>query len=285
MPEVQRADVELRTTLRIAERTHDLWVVRGRLYRPVIGPDAVDASLEEIVDASTEALLERHDATGGKAFWRDHPSAIARAHWAPEEPHFSSDVGHEPSRFWQVDMDHRAPSQDALQAILATHLVMDDRLWRPTSAPGWKVSKSGLSVTRWLEGIGIDTVTSAYFDAGEEAAALRRANVRPKAASLSVEMEYALINGPKSADLHTLRLCLELISKESNGAVAGYGPRLARLYWMGRMALETRNTSEALQWLDAMVIELRSHENQKLVQLRELIEQRTAARFDFSVIR
>lgn len=286
VPEARRADVNHRTTVRIANRNHDLWVVKGRLYRPVVRPDAEDASLDDIRHASTEELLQRHDELGGKAFWRDHPCAIARAHWAPEEPYFSSKVSPgEPFRFWQVDMDDRVPAQVCLLSSLAAHLVMDDRLWRPTSAPGWKVSRSGRSIARWIEGISIESVANAVYDAGDKEAALRRAAGAPKRVPSPLKIEGVSIDACKCADLHTVRLCLEMISAESDGAIAAYGPPIARLYWAGRLALESQQVARALLWLDDMIVELRDHANKNLAALSGLIEQRSAARFDFSYVR
>lgn len=291
VPEMTERQCEASGTMRVDQRSRELRVFGGHLYRSVLNPNGHPAALVNLSEATFQQLLEGAARPEVATFWGDHPSSIARAHWAPEEPYFAAEVAFDATpRFWRLDMDDEEHACQRLQAALDRFVLFKGRLWRPTSAPGWKVRAAGNRAEPWMHGVGIDSVTASYYDFGEHESALRRtgdADMDRVVRIVDLARSFGQVPpvAQNGADLHTTRLCLQLISTQSRPTIAAYGPVLAELYWAGRRILSAGGTAAACTWLNDLTIALDRHADPKLVKLGALLGERAASRFDFSNVR
>lgn len=264
------------------DRALELRVHGPELFRAVTSQYGEPASLESLAQAEPAWLLEGEGEDDEVPFWRDHPSSIAREHWAPEEVFKHAPIA-DPAvpRFWEVVYAGLDDAMRQLRETLAKCFLIGNTLWRPTHLPGWVVgADESQPAHRWLTGITLGDDTAMYFDGNEEAsvAALRRKRARGDAGVADV------LSVP-SADLQTLRLCVSLLARCASPNVAAYGPKIAALYWSGRGIMDHSDWSAAPSWLEQATLLLKDSANDDLVRFASLLEQRSASRFDFDVIR
>jgi hypothetical protein len=271
----------------VNERVVTIRAMGDSTFRRTVGVLG-DATLAELSAARPYELLQGALPAPGEdddsyrdpnadPFWRDHPSAVLRSHWAPEEPYALAGIGgEERPLFWKIVVDDAEAAMQRMQTALDGYLVIDGQLWRPCELPGWSVDASKPPIaSRWMEGLSLDDRSIHYYDHHERAACRRLGADVPDdpVPRLTATTDSSI------ADLRVLRLALGALVKRAPLGVASRGVPFADLYWRGRISLEEKNPGAIVAWLTEFVVEMHRIEP-LLADHAALLQQRAFNRFD-----
>ncbi|WEK03890.1 MAG: hypothetical protein P0Y65_17105 [Candidatus Devosia phytovorans] len=228
----------------VFQRHFQLRAYEGVLYRPAIlaHPDPaplVDmerATADEICSDPTQ-LDDPEEATE----WFDHPGYIVRTCRAREDPWRKA-----PSRqYWRghsdIVLDNDDVRREQVQKGLDSCLVIDDMLWRPTSAPGKAVFVYDklVVVEDWLPGLTHLFQSPVFFDRHESDAAehlIDRLSVRAEIVWIKqVERKPLAFHGESYwtgyyADMAMVRSTARALAGLGK-PVAAFGSGVAAAYW------------------------------------------------------
>jgi hypothetical protein len=274
----QVQDTEVHFRVRLWKWTRQVRSWRGALYRRVLDVEGKPASLSALEQAQPVQLLSGVDG----AWWRDHPAAWGREILAPEEPLRSAALADgKRLRFWEIEQNYEDAAKADLQDHLAQYLVIEDGLWKRTTAPGMTYFPQTNRVDVWLGGLEGPLSIGLDLDWGE---AHRMVDVMVSQGYYPERIasyRYALLSlrgtgsiAPPGADIRMMQTVLRTFAKSAVPTIAALGAGAAKAYWSGRQLLKTGNDAQARNWLREHAEVLKRTRLRDVVQAVLAFEQR-----------
>lgn len=251
---VATSDAPVACYIEVGVHNHELRTCGGRMYRRVLDPEGLPASVQQFHAPDRETLVSERNLHN---FWGDNPVALDAVFTAPEEPLHEAQVG--PSkvpRFWTASDDERE-DRAHLQTRMDKLIAIDGEIWRPTCPPGLAISPRTGDVLIWLSGLPRAPHRGIHLDwhfRHRAADALVAMGRNPdESATYRYAMHawnFAWEEFGAEGDLRMLEVVVRSILKAAKPNLAALGSKISAAYWTGRVVLDKADERLAAAWLD-----------------------------------